>query len=537
MTTASKEEKHEKRLRRRSLKKLTGLKESFKDDARRSVQEAAQQALDSIHSTTGSQASLDSLRRRPSLELSHDSNHSSDCSHELATRRGSRFALTESNEGFGHYPARSFSDSSLSVNEWTTVTDTRMTSISEEKMKRVNKKWLFYKRKKAKKIFLTSGITQEAWMCGVCAKSFASLEAAEKHEEYHIKEVVMDLGWMTDNHNSLSSFPPSTPTAAMTAAPETPRTPKTKAKSVLFHKAPGSSLQPRPDVLRKSLPNLSSTRVSFRTNTPAIHREKGFDTDQKRLDLDLPTLNEDLPAKIPKVQPPILKSMKERPPRISAIEEDDLLVPYGMREYVVLADEALVDVCNKARPLILTQSEIEAEVELEWLAKDKDYYEFLAERALERQRDGAYSRFRTEGKTMVHKVQNKFVDAYQLMKEGNTKGNTTMDHYNRKSKGDSEGQHIINHSKNTLYVNVIVKNSIQVVSHELERLAKQRWVENEQNNPDDDEATTTDARRTERFRKFRAAAQGNLVKLAGLALASDFTPRRIAVQLSNDLYR
>ena len=42
---------------------------------------------------------------------------------------------------------------------------------------------------------------------------------------------------------------------------------------------------------------------------------------------------------------------------------------------------------------------------------------------------------------------------------------------------------------------------------------------------------------SERFQKFRAVAQGNLVKLAGFALASDFTPRRIAVQLSNDLYR
>jgi hypothetical protein len=519
MPTSSKEEKHEKRLRRRSIKKLSGLKESFKDDARRAVQEAAQQALVSIHTTDGSQASLDSLRRT-SLDFSHDSN--SDYSHEQAIRRGSRLALTENNEGFGHYPAPSFSDGSL------TVTDTRMTSISEEKKKQpVIKKWMFHKRKEVKKILLTSGITQEAWMCGVCAKSFASLEAAEKHEDYHIKEVVMDLGWMADNHNtsSLSSWPP---TAAIAAAPETPRAPKTKAKSVVFQEAPGSSLQPRPDVLRKSVEKMSTARVSFRTNTPTIHREQGFESD--RFPLDLPTLHEDVPTRIPKIQPTLLK----RPRRISAIEEDDLLVPYGMREYVVLADEALVDVCNKAQPLILTQLEIEAEVELEWLAKDKDYYQLLAKRTLERKRDGAYSRFRTEGKTIVHKVQNKFVDAYQLMKEGKTEGHATMDHYNRKSKGDAEGQHLVDHSKNTLYVNVIVKNSIQVVSHELERLARQRWVEKEQNNPNGDEATTTG---TERFRKFRAAAQGNLVKLAGLALASDFTPRRIAVQLSNDLYR
>ena len=525
MTKASKEAKHEKRLRRRSVKKLSGLKESFKDDARRAVQEAAQQASNSIVTINESQASLDSLRSRPSLDFSHDS----DCSHEKAIQRGSRLALREGNERFGHNSAPSFSISSLSLHELTTETDTRRTSISEERKKPVIK-WKFHKRKEVKKVFLTSGITQEAWMCGVCAKSFASLEAAEKHEDYHIKEVVMDLGWVADNHNasSLSSFP----TAAIAAAPETPRRPKIKAKAAVFHETPGSSLQPQPDVLRKSLQKMPTARVSFRTITPTIQREQGFGADSFP-SLDLPTLGEEVPARIPKIQPPILKSKKERPRRISAIEEDDLLVPYGMREYVVLADEALLDVCNKAEPLILTQSEIEAEVELEWLAKDKAYYQLLARRALERQRDGAYSRFRTEGKTIVNKVQNKFVDAYQLMKEGQTKRNATPDHYNRKSKGDTEGQHLVDHSKNTLYVNVIVKNSIQVVSHELERLARQRWVENEQNNQIKYDETTG----TERFRKFRAAAQGNLVKLAGLALASDFTPRRIAVQLSNDLYR
>ena len=112
------------------------------------------------------------------------------------------------------------------------------------------------------------------------------------------------------------------------------------------------------------------------------------------------------------------------------------------------------------------------------------------------------------------------------------------------------------------YVNVMVRNSVQVVSHELERLAKKRWEDaNSQSNAGN------------RFERFRAIAHGNLgmsfvvvelelwrilvwdcrltnhvswllllfllitVKLAGLALASDFTPRRIAVQLSNDLYR
>ena len=124
------------------------------------------------------------------------------------------------------------------------------------------------------------------------------------------------------------------------------------------------------------------------------------------------------------------------------------------------------------------------------------------------------------------------LDAYKLMKEGKSKrGNMSMDHYTRKLKGDSEISHVIQHSTKTLYMNVIVKNSLKVVNNELERLAKIKWA--------DDQSTKsgeTDIER-QRFEQFRAAAQVNLVKLAGLALASDFTPRRIAIQLSNDFYR
>lgn len=76
----------------------------------------------------------------------------------------------------------------------------------------------------------------------------------------------------------------------------------------------------------------------------------------------------------------------------------------------------------------------------------------------------------------------------------------------------------------THYVNVIVRHSFNVVNNELERLAKKRWEEHRGNTES-------------RFERFRAFAQGNLVKLASLALVSDFTPRKVSVQLSNDLYR
>lgn len=81
-----------------------------------------------------------------------------------------------------------------------------------------------------------------------------------------------------------------------------------------------------------------------------------------------------------------------------------------------------------------------------------------------------------------------------------------------------------------MYVNVIVKNSVRVVDNELERMAQQRWE-------DLKESTIVKDEKTAQFERFRKFAHAHAVKLAGLALQSDFTPRRIAIQLSNDLYR
>ena len=178
-------------------------------------------------------------------------------------------------------------------------------------------------------------------------------------------------------------------------------------------------------------------------------------------------------------------------------QDESLLLSNNMKQAIVLADEGLVDVCGKAEKFILTEAEREAERELELLAKDKAYYDLIAERALTRRRNPA-SRFRSEGKTVLSKVQNKFVDAYQLMKEGDPQG-FSSDQYNKKRTGQDDSDHVIEHTENTLYVNVMVKNSIQVVSHELERLAKRRW-EDAQNGEGN------------RFERFRAIAHGNLGK-------------------------
>jgi hypothetical protein len=475
----------------------------------------------------------------------------------------------------------------------------------------MNRKWSILKKlikpPTIKKFSLTSEISNEAWMCGVCFKSFSSFEAAQKHEEFHIREVVEELGFGTFyGSDSTSSFgvkyhngseeekeavdsymyhglqnnmSDHTPTTALRRRQhqqqayqnETPprsggrggehesSVPRTTTTTPLSNK------KPRPDVLSMSSPALLSTSSSYPDNTPALQRTRkaimsadfddvdslgGFFDGSSDYNLTTTILR---PSATP--MSPIQERRRQQQQNHhrhqgtniqghltvdaaglhhhdwSSSDDHGLILPLGMRDYVVLVDEALADVCDKAIPLMLTPAEVDAELELEYLAQDKAYYDMLYSRAVERRRGGRYSHFRTEGKSMLSKVQNKFVDAYQLMKEGNSSGKTTnMDHYTRKLKGDIDTIRILENNRKTLYVNVIVKASLDVVSYELQRLAKQRWEAAQAKSIENDP-------QVQRFQQFRALAQDNLVKLAGMALASDFTPRRIAIQLSNDLYR
>ena len=412
---------------------------------------------------------------------------------------------------------------------------------------------------------LASELSNEAWMCGVCGKSFSSFAAAQKHEDFHILEVISDLGWGApiqplvpeeQSHSSIDNMESTNNTDPSTPIRETSQI-NLSDRLAVSHRMTSSPC-PRPDMLHMSSTPLSiSGRGSMQPyNTPALQRKKRFsrrnsfeDTDDASfrstntpniLEYDLTTSIVKPTSKIPmspihelrlhdknqqnnKKQKLSIEVHNDTPDRAS--HEHDLLVPQGMRNCIVLADEALVDVCEKAKALILSPQEEEAELELHYLAQDKAYYDMLQVRSVDRRRGGTYSHFRAEGKSILSKVQNKFVDAYQLMKEGKAKNkSTTMDHYTRKLKGDIDTIHILENNDRTLYVNVIVKASLKVVSHELQRLAKQRWEAAQAKKDGYDP-------QTERFQQFRALAQDNLVKLAGIALAADFTPRRIALSL------
>jgi hypothetical protein len=403
----------------------------------------------------------------------------------------------------------------------------------------------------------------EAWMCGVCGMAFATENSAEKHEQQHILDVVQGLGFDTKQHH---------PTTTKMNPPSNPHVPyhpynNNNNNSGTFHlnsATPHPQPQPQPpdhhhhhhhvqfmeekemeqeDHKKKTPKRTNITSASH----PEIPKDNYSDSNLQnpfpsppKADItqegwkhggveDYPGLDADLipsPEETIAVQTTGASNTKQQlqlrfsDPLLGGPEyastsmvEDALLLSSDMKDYLFLADEALLDVISRAQPMILNRREVAAERELALLARDKAYYDELHQRAAARRVDPS-NRFRSDADDLLGKVQNRLLDAYQLMKDPEGRKGLT-DQYNRKMKSTEESTSI-EQTANTLYVNVMVKNSVQVVRHELERLARQRWEMAEE------------AEKFTRFERFRMLTQTNMVKLAGLALASDFTVRCFA---------
>lgn len=217
---------------------------------------------------------------------------------------------------------------------------------------------------------------------------------------------------------------------------------------------------------------------------------------------------------------------------------------------------------DKKSLLLLVQA-FDAQFELAYASRDRHYYAMVEQRSLERRygkgwtHQNAYyyrnSRLTTDGEIictnilkenlekddaepqsltsrMFSPIKERFAHAHELIKKGPPVYDT--DQYTSKggSANDQGGskRRDLKHTKHTLYINVVVKNSVQVVNNELERMARGWWQENEKGGWE---------KRDFQFEWIRAVTQKKVIELAGFALANDFTPRKVAVQLSNDLYR
>ena len=73
------------------------------------------------------------------------------------------------------------------------------------------------------------------------------------------------------------------------------------------------------------------------------------------------------------------------------LRADDQLLPSATRKYMILSDEALVNVVLRAVPMTLSPSEMKAERALKLLAGDKAYYDAMSERAEYRKKYRAHA--------------------------------------------------------------------------------------------------------------------------------------------------
>ena len=221
-----------------------------------------------------------------------------------------------------------------------------------------------------------------------------------------------------------------------------------------------------------------------------------------------------------------------------------------------------VDETKKAS-LLLKKREFEAQQEIALLSHNRAYYGLVERQSLE-QSFGPFPTYDNPYKYYMHQyarkmgvdtglsnrrngnlekssllprktwnvIKHRFEHAYELIKEGPA-SKDGMEH-TKKTKIELGSKTIdeIKHGKNTLYVNVVVKNSVQVVNNELQRMAR-GWWQSETGGEKAQKEKILDFQ----FEWIRAHTQKRIIQLAAVALGSDFTPRKVAVQLSNDLYR
>ena len=476
------------------------LSEAEKEEARRAVLGVAEQRWKSaINPTPGKLLETSSVYSIEEQSTSSSTSRSAEKPSERAVSRGSRRGRRErnDNEAINNTPAPSRALTSSSSKNSSHTNNTQSLTFQVHQNPPL---WRRFLRATPQPHYYYPPSNADAWMCGVCGKAFTSYEAADTHEDAHIRHVVLhQLPWLktapasgTNNNNNHN--PPGilrhSSSMEQTDTTNQPTTPVVSNRQLLPQ--------------RRLLTADDRGEEAKVPEDELFHREVPTTPTRRRRSVSYT----DVPLRID--------------PLLGQPEPDEaLLLSPTLQESALLADEALVQVCHKATPMILSAAECDAEWELQCLARDKAYYDALAERERARRTKPGdkYRSDETDG--WWGAVQNKFLDAYQIMKGSGGKG--FKDEYRARQWNSSVNA--MQHTEKTLYLNVIVKNNIRVVRQELERLARERWERKEE------------PLHAKRFERFRALAQANMIRLAALALKSDFTPRRVAEQLSNDFHR
>ena len=214
-----------------------------------------------------------------------------------------------------------------------------------------------------------------------------------------------------------------------------------------------------------------------------------------------------------------INSMQQHIPLGGHIE-----LPFEVKVKMVMTDEALHKTVKIGKRFILTVHERDSLKALQFKFRDLIYFDIMADLTRSKQIDSNKDMSILVTKQgIMSKLQSRLADAYELIKEGNTTEHGNVDHYERKVHGSDT-----RHDDNTLYVNIIVKQSIKFVTNELERIATERWrlIERNENKEFKNQ-----------FERIRKMAHIRALQIAKFALQADAKPEKVAIQLSNDLFR
>jgi len=393
-------------------------------------------------------------------------------------------------------------------------------------------------------------ITKEAWMCGCCGKVFSTFEKADAHEIDCIQKVIKKTHQLEN-------------TTIIFRDPKNENDEIGPQKSVKGKIVVASGQKQINGILPSTTASRPYTVVEMDMDDSDYERQQPIDNELLQDIGLLDDINEMSPGqRFAKRKPATSlirddsRHMRSRsrlieaspraqvsfekfdyyspganslPKKLTRSGGGDILLTKSMKKGLTKTDEALVNTVQRTEPYILTPAERKAEKYLKYLARDKLYYEDMAERA-SLLKANPRRKYKTDGTRFKDKVQNKFVDAWQLIKEGDAGGSAQEDFYEKKKRkhknkdGDSDGDVLV-HNRQTHYINVVVNHSATVVKTELKRWAGNRWAENPGKVGEGD------------FEQFRELAHVGIMKLAKMAVMADFTPRNVSVQLSNNLYR
>lgn len=526
---------------------------------------ASKAATTGLQSLYGKQDEIGNTREEPeSLDIPEES-----MSVQIAMTRGSKLGTLEENESEfltlpnhvnsiheDHYTFPTVDSNTLSS---TLEEDSNIGLKSmphERKKQKIVKKSKrnpigdVTKKKTKKKDFVISDITKEAWMCGCCGKVFSTFEKADIHEIACIQKAIQktDLQENTtfffrgNNHKNDEC--------------ESQQTPERNIEHTSGHGKSNANLstaasqpyplidmniddnyyerkQPIDNDLLKDVGLLDDSNVMTNFHSQGSMTKRKPATSLIRDESRHTRSRSRIVEVSPRAQVSFGKAKyyspggNNAPKKLRSGSGGDILLTKSMKRGLTKTDEALVNTVRRSEPYILTPIERQAEEYLIQISKTKMYYEDMAEQASLLKADPR-RKYKTDGKNIKEKIQNKFVDAWQLIKEGDTGGSAQEDFYEkkkRKHKSKDDDGDVLVHDRRTHYINVVVNNSATVVQTELKRWAGNRWAENSGRVGDGD------------FEQFRKLAHVGIMKLARMAVMADFTPRNVAVQLSNNLYR